>query len=78
MGTLKWNEIGSVIYTLAHVNLLNSSDEWEEVVALFLERAQKDFDQERVIKGITSLSLAQVKSRSDFWIDVFELIEKRI
>lgn len=41
---LKWNEIGSIIYTLAHVNLLTSSEEWEEVVALFLERSKKDFD----------------------------------
>ena len=31
-----------------------------------------------MIKGITSLSLANVAGHDDFWIDTFETIEKRI
>jgi hypothetical protein len=31
-----------------------------------------------VIKGITSLSLANVTGHEDFWIDTFEIIDKRI
>lgn len=58
VGSLKWNDLGSIIYTLSHVPLLSSPEEWEEIIALFLARAQQDFDQERIIKGLTSLSLA--------------------
>ena len=78
LGSLKWNDLGSVIYTLSHVPLLSSPEEWEEVIALFLARAKQDFDQERIIKGLTSLSLAQVQSRTDFWIDVFLLVAEKL
>lgn len=78
LGSLKWNDLGSIIYTLSHVPLLSSPEEWEEIIGLFLARAQQDFDQERIIKGVTSLSLAQVQSRTDFWIDIFLLVAERL
>jgi hypothetical protein len=33
-----------------------------------------DYDQEKVIKGITSFSVAQITGEDDFWFDTFDII----
>ena len=56
--TLKWNELGSLLYTLSQIKLLQSPADWQVITEIFLDRIEKDYDQEKVIKSITSLSLA--------------------
>jgi hypothetical protein len=75
---MKWSEVSSILFTLSQIKLLNSSEEWQEIVKIFLERARTDYDQERVVKGLTSLSVASVQAKDDFWFDVFELVEDRL
>lgn len=38
----------------------------------------QNFDQEKVIKGITSFSVASVESSDDFWLDTFEILSDKL
>lgn len=60
------------------MQLLDSTQEWEHIVSAFKSKLAQSYDQETVIRSLTSLSLAQVKADDDFWQECFELIEKRI
>ncbi len=75
---MKWNEFGNILFTISQIKILNSDFEWKVIIEVFRERMINNYDQEKIIKGITSLSLAQVKSGDDFWFDVFETIDKKI
>ena len=77
---LKWGELGSILFTLSQIKLLNSDSDWQVITEVFKDRMNREYDQEKVIKGITSLSLANVSGgqEGDFWFEVFETIEKRI
>lgn len=75
---MKWSEFGNILFTISQIKILSSDFEWRVIVEVFRERMLSNYDQEKIIKGITSLSLAQVKSGDDFWFDVFETIEKNI
>ena len=70
--------MGSILFTLSQIKLLNTDSDWKLITEVFRDRMLKEYDQEKVIKGITSLSLANVTGHDDFWIDTFEIIEKRI
>lgn len=60
------------------MRVLASQDEWRVIIDIFRARLASDYDQEKVIKGITSLALSQVEGHDDFWHDVFEIIDKKI
>ena len=66
------------MFTLSQIKLLNTDSDWKLITEVFRNRMLKEYDQEKVIKGITSLSLANVTGHDDFWIDTFEIIDKRI
>jgi hypothetical protein len=72
---LKWGEMGSILFTLSQIKILNTDSDWKMITEVFKDRMLKEYDQEKVIKGITSLSLANVAGHDDFWIDTFETIE---
>ena len=48
------------------------------ITEVFKDRMDKEYDQEKVIKGITSLSLANVSGQDDFWFEVFDTINERM
>lgn len=73
---MKWSEFGNILFTISQIKILSSDFEWKVIIEVFRERMMKEYDQEKVIKGITSFSLAQVKSGDDFWFDVFETVDK--
>lgn len=75
---MKWNEFGNILFTISQIKILSSDFEWKVIIEVFRDRMINNYDQEKIIKGITSLSLAQVKSGDDFWFDVFETIDKNI
>lgn len=70
--------MGSILFTLSQIKILNTDSDWKMITEVFRDRMTKEYDQEKVIKGITSLSLANVAGHDDFWIDTFETIEQRI
>jgi hypothetical protein len=39
---------------------------------------ETDFNQEKVIKGLTSLALVQIGDPETFWSEAFDLINERI
>ena len=55
---MKWSEFGNILFTISQIKILSSDFEWRVIVEVFRERMLSNYDQEKIIKGITSLSLA--------------------
>jgi hypothetical protein len=59
---------------LSQIQILQSEEEWGVVLKIFKKKMLNDYDQEKVIKGITSFSVAQITGEDDFWFDTFDII----
>jgi hypothetical protein len=63
-----------MLFTLSQIQILQSEEEWGVVLKIFKKKMLNDYDQEKVIKGITSFSVAQITGEDDFWFDTFDII----
>ncbi|CDW78039.1 UNKNOWN [Stylonychia lemnae] len=79
MPNLKWHQLTNIMFSLSQLNTTTRQNlDWEPYLNAFKKKISFMFDQEKVIKCLTSFSLANVGDKQYFWQPVMKLMNEKI